>query len=99
MYKRTYDRGVGYEWDPEKARRNQTKHGVSFCEAPGVLEDDLALTARDPNSRREERFVTVGEDSIGRILVVVYTFREDRVRVISARKATFRERRQYEDGQ
>ncbi len=62
-----------------------------------VLEDDLALTMRDPFSEDEERWITLGKDAAGRLLVVVYTYRVDRVRLISARHATDREKSQYEE--
>jgi uncharacterized DUF497 family protein len=87
-----------YEWDPAKASANHAKHGVDFADVAGALEDDLALTLRDLGSVGEERFVTLGRDALGRLLVVVYTFRGARVRIISARHATRRERRQYEEG-
>jgi uncharacterized DUF497 family protein len=64
----------------------------------GVFEDQLALTVGDPSSRSEERFITVHRDPLGRLLVVVYTWRGKRIRLISAREATSRERRQYEEG-
>jgi uncharacterized protein len=72
-------------------------HGVLFTEAATVLEDDLALTTRDPFSDDEERWITLGKNDAGRILVVVYTWRGDTVRLISARPATPREECQYED--
>lgn len=84
------------EWDPRKAAANVRKHGVRFADAYAVLEDPMALTTRDPHPD-EERFVTVGLDSLGRVLVVSYTWREERIRVISVRKATPRERQQYVD--
>ncbi len=93
-----YNPLVRIEWDPEKARRNREKHGVAFPDAAGVLEDELAVTLGDPFSESEERFMTVGTDPLGRVLVVVYTWRGERIRLISARKATARERRQYEEG-
>jgi uncharacterized DUF497 family protein len=62
-----------------------------------ALEDESALTMRDDSSDREERLVTLGLDAFGRLLVVVYTWRGERVRLISARKATARERRRYEE--
>jgi uncharacterized protein len=65
-------RAVIYEWDPAKAKANFAKHGVRFADAVTVLEDDLALTMRDPFSE-EERWVTLGRDVLGRLLVVVYT--------------------------
>ena len=84
-----------YEWDPSKARTNLQKHNVDFAEAVTVLEDDAALTMPD-DATNEERFVTIGLDARGNILVVVYTWRGDHIRLISARKATPRERKQYE---
>lgn len=72
------------------------KHGVDFADAVLVLEDDLALTMEDPDSEEEARFITMGHDPYGRVLVVVYTWRGDRTRLISARKATGSERRRYE---
>ena len=89
---------VGYEWDPAKARQNLRKHGVDFADAVTVLEDEAALTIRDPFSEQEQRWITLGMDALGRLLVVVYTWRGDRIRLISARPATPRERRQYEEG-
>jgi len=62
-----------------------------------VLEDDLALTMLDPSSDLEERWITLGRNALGRIIVVVYTWRGENVRLISARPATAREKRQYED--
>lgn len=90
--------GVSYEWDPAKARQNLRKHGVDFADAVTVLEDEAALTIRDPFSEQEQRWITLGMDALGRLLVVVYTWRGDRIRLISARPATPRERRQYEEG-
>jgi uncharacterized DUF497 family protein len=87
-----------FEWDPKKARLNLRKHGVSFGDAVSVLEDQRALTMTEQAPDGEERWITLGLDSLGRILVVIYTWREDRVRMISARSATTRERRQYEEG-
>lgn len=86
---------VEYEWDERKARANLEKHGIDFADAVSVLEDELALTIPDPEAA-ERRFITVGEDSIRRLLVVVFTERGDRIRIISARAATKRERKQYE---
>lgn len=97
LYNRTYNLSVRYEWDPEKARQNLQKHGVDFADAVASLEDDVALTQRDPGSEAEERFITMGMDPFGQLLVVVYTWRRERIRIISARKATSRERRQYEE--
>jgi uncharacterized protein len=90
-------RAVNYEWDPAKAKANFAKHGVRFADAVTVLEDDLALTMPDPFSEEEERWVTLGRDVLGRLLVVVYTWRGESVRLISARPATARETTQYEE--
>jgi hypothetical protein len=84
-----------YEWDQDKAEKNFQKHDVDFADAVTVLEDGSALTLEDRHPD-EDRFVTVGMDAMGRILVVVYTWRGESVRLISARKATRRERKQYE---
>ena len=73
------------EWDPSKARLNSRKHGVSFADAVASLEDEGALTMRDPYSGEEERWVTMGLDAVGRVLVVVYTWRGESVRPILAR--------------
>ena len=84
------------EWDRRKALANLRKHGVHFADAAMVLYDDSALTVIDDDPR-EERFVTLGGDALGRILVVVYTWRGERIRLISARKATPTERKEYEE--
>ena len=83
------------EFDPVKARANLRKHRVSFADAEQALRDPNALTIEDPDSEREQRFITLGADTLGRVLVVVYTLRGDRVRLISARKASKGEMRQY----
>jgi hypothetical protein len=83
------------QWDPAKAAENLRKHGVDFTDAATALNDDLALTVPDDHSR-EQRFASVAMDALGRILVIVYGWRGDQVRLISARKATRSERRQYE---
>ena len=85
-----------FEWDARKAVANLRKHGVDFADAGTALYDEQAITMPDEGSDEEDRFVTLGMDALGRVLVVVYTWREDRPRLISARKATPRERRQYE---
>lgn len=91
--------GLSFEWDGKKAKQNLRKQGVSFEEATTVLGDPLSLTIPDPaHSGREERFVTLGRSSRGRLVVVVLTERADRIRIISARRATRRERRSYEEG-
>jgi len=88
---------MNYEWDRQKARRSLEKHGVHFADAVGALEDALALTIPDPDSESEERFITLGMDPFGKLLAVAYTWRGKRIRIISARIATNRERRSYED--
>lgn len=89
---------IHYGWDEEKAAANLRKHGIDFAEAALVLEDELALTLRDLYSESEERFVTIGRDARDRLLVVVYAWREKRIRLISARETTGKERRNYEEG-
>ena len=86
-----------FEWDPEKEQANIQKHAVDFTEAATVFGDPLELTISDPDhSIGEYRFLSMGHSSRNRILVVSYTEREDRVRIISARTASPKERRQYE---
>ena len=87
---------VEVEWDPEKARSNLAKHGVSFADAALALEDEAALTMREDQDADEQRFVAMGLDPLGRVLLVVYTYRDEALRIISARKATRRERIHYE---
>lgn len=87
---------MAYEWDPEKAKANLLKHYIRFADAVIALEDERALTIRDIYSEEEERWVTLGMDAFGRLLTVVYPWRADNIRLISARLATARERRQYE---
>lgn len=96
MHDRTYI-DAAYEWDPDKAASNAAKHGVRFADAASVLEDERALTITDAGAFSEERFVTLGADFAGRLPVVVWTPREDRIRLISARRATSWERRRYVD--
>ena len=86
-----------FRWDPPKAVANLRKHGVDFADAGTVLHDEQAITIPDESSDQEDRFATLGMDALGRVLVVVYTWRGDRPRLISARTATPRERRQYEE--
>jgi len=88
---------VAYEWDPKKAASNLRKHRVDFADAVTVFEDDFAVTI-DDDEPEEKRFVTIGMDAFARILIVVYTWRGENIRVISARKADAEERRQYEEG-
>lgn len=82
------------EWDSKKAISNLKKYGVDFADAVTVLEDERAITLSE-DFPDEERFITIGMDSFNRILVVVYTWRGNRIRIISARKATAKEIKQY----
>lgn len=86
-----------FEWDEKKAYKNIKKHGVSFEEAATVFGDSFSITIYDPlHSKDEDRFVILGMSDKNRLLVVVHTDRNDRIRIISARKATKKERKQYE---
>lgn len=87
---------MSYEWNPRKARTNLAKHGVDFADAVIALEDERAITVEDDTAESEERFVTIGTDALERVIVVVYTWRGENIRVISARKATIFERQHYE---
>jgi uncharacterized protein len=85
------------QWDPQKAQANLKKHDVSFMEGASVFDDPLAVTIDDPvHSIGESRFLTIGYSDRNRLIVVVYTDRDDEVRIISVRKATPRERNIYE---
>ena len=87
------------EWDPNKANSNLEKHGVPFEEAATAFGDPLSLTIDDPDhSDDEERFILLGQSFAGRLLVVVHAHRHERIRIISARIATRKERRSYEEG-
>ncbi len=91
--------GFIFEWHDKKSAQNLAKHGVSFDEACSVFGDPLAITIDDPlHSEDEERFINLGHSHRGRLLVVVFTERGDNIRIISARLATRRERRNYEEG-
>lgn len=85
------------EWDPAKERANLRRHGVEFAEAVIALEDELAVTIPDPDAEGEERFVSLGMDATGRVLVTIFTVRGERARIISSRKATRAERHAYEE--
>jgi uncharacterized DUF497 family protein len=88
---------VEYEWDPEKDLINQALHGVSFAEASTVFLDPLAATVPDERfSLEESRYKTTGYTMANRLIIVAHTDRSDRIRIISAREVTARERRQYE---
>jgi uncharacterized protein len=88
---------MAYQWDREKATANLRKHGIDFADAVSLFSDDLAITVSDERFE-EERFITIGSDALGRVLVVVYTWRGNEIRLISARKATRQERAQYAEG-
>lgn len=83
------------EGDREKAESNLKKHGVSFHEGASVLLDPLALVREDPDSEGEQRLAALGMSNAGRLLVVIYTMRDDTIRIISARKATKTEGKYY----
>jgi hypothetical protein len=85
-----------FQFDPTKAANNLRKHGVSFADAEGVFLDPFAIHREDPDAEGEKRFVAVGLGSAGQSFVVVYALRDDEIRVISARRATRREVRDYE---
>ena len=86
---------VQFEFDPVKAASNFVQHGVSFAHAEQALRDDLAVTIEDPDALGEQRFLTLGMDALGRALVVCHTQREERTRLISARKASKQEVKNY----
>ena len=89
---------MNVDWDPNKAKTNRVSHGVSFPDAEAVFYDPHGITREDESAEGEQRFVTLGLDHLGRMLVVVYTYRDDTIRMISARKATRNEVRMYERG-
>ena len=86
-----------YEWDPAKAAANLRKHKVDFADAVLALEDPLACTVHDPDASGEERYVSLGVDPTGRLLVTSFTRRKRRIRIISSRRASPAERRHYEE--
>jgi uncharacterized DUF497 family protein len=87
-----------FEWDPSKAKENFAIHGISFDEASAAFRDTLSLAIYDPlHSEEEDRFVLIGNSNKDRLLVVVHTERGDNIRLISARKASKKERKQYEE--
>ena len=92
--------GLLFEWDTNKAQLNLKNHGISFDEASTVFSDPLSHTIDDPlHSEDEERFVLIGRSIQGRLLVIVHTERGDRIRIISARLATKKERFRYEENE
>ena len=86
------------EFDPKKNDANLKKHGVSLSEGDGVLNDPLAVTEEDNSAEGEQRFVTIGTNVFGSLMVVVHTPRGEMVRIISVRKADPKERKAYEKG-
>lgn len=87
-----------FEWDEEKSRSNFRKHGVSFDEAATIFNDPRIATIPDPDhSENEERYVSIGKSVLLRLLTVIHTFRQSRIRLISARKATKAEKKNYEN--
>ena len=89
-----------FEWDAEKARQNIGKHGVTFEEAASAFSDPLSYTIADPDhSESEQRFILMGLSERRRVLLVAFTEREDRIRIPTARLASRREKRSYEEGQ
>ena len=85
---------MDFEWDPAKAASNRGKHALHLADAPPVFEDPYALTRPDAHST-EERFVTLGRNALDRVIVVVWSWNGDAIRLISLRPATARERRTY----
>jgi uncharacterized protein len=88
----------GYEWDPVKAAANLKKHEVDFADAAVALSDPLALTMDDPDSEGEERFISMTMSPAGVVLITVYTYVEEGIRIISSRKASPGECKTYEAG-
>ena len=88
---------IHFEWDPDKAAANESKHDISFAEAATAFGDPLSLTIFDPDhSETEDRFILLGESAFGTLIVVSHTARNGTIRIISARRANRRERLQYE---
>ena len=87
---------MSVRYDPTKAAANFRKHGISFGDAEGVLEDPLAISIEDPDARGEQRFVAIGRGCSGDLLVIVYSEHFGEIRLISARRATRKERKTYE---
>lgn len=87
-----------FEWDISKAADNLRKHGVSFEEAASVFSDELATAYRDPDhSQYERRYLAIGTSTRGRLLIIAYAYRDERVRIINARQVTKQEREMYEE--
>ena len=87
-----------FQWDEEKAKSNLKKHGVSFEEGATIFNDPMIATISDPDhSEDEERFISIGMSMIRRLLTVIHTYRKERIRLVSARKATKAEKKNYEN--
>lgn len=93
-----HNRSTDIEFDPAKAGENLRKHGVSFADAEQALRDPNSVTVEDPDAQGEQRFITLGMDALGRILVIIHTQRADRTRIVSARKASKSEAAEYAKG-
>ena len=91
-----YSGSMQVKWDPNKAKQNLRDHGVRFADAEGVFEDEYALYYEDLSAQGQQRHLRIGMDFLGRVLVAVYTYGPDHIQLISARKATRRERVSYE---
>lgn len=87
-----------FTFDPKKNSINLRRHGVSLTEGDGVLSDPLALTIEDDSAEGEQRFVSIGMNTFGGLMVIVYTHRGEDFRLISVRRAEPKERRAYEEG-
>lgn len=88
---------MNFEWNTEKAEKNIRKHGIPFKEALTAFQDTLSVTYPDmDHSADEDRYLIIGLSSLGNVLVISHTFRDDNIRIISARKATKKERYFYE---
>jgi uncharacterized DUF497 family protein len=91
---------ITFEWDPAKAAANLKKHGVAFDEAATAFQDPLAKLHSDPDhSQHEHREILIGHSAKGRLLLVAFMERRSKIRILSARKVTGRERRAYEESQ
>ena len=89
---------LNFEWGENKAKSNLAKHNLSFAEATTVFGDPMSLTIPDPaHSQTEDRFIIIGSSHRGKLLVVVHTERGDNIRIISARRASKKERTNYEE--
>ncbi len=90
--------GFKVQWDTRKSTANWKKHGIRFSDVEAVFEDPNAITVEDPDAEGEQRFVSIGLDSLSRLVVVVYTYRGVQLRIISARRATRSETKAYARG-